>query len=446
MEYTFFVMNDTSKRKLVALLLEFLRLVLIGVTTGVVVGVYQLGLQGISKLSSFLYGSSSIWLVLSLICSVIALSLLNFFILKWCPSIDGSGIPVVEQAIRKEKKLTWKKDIPGMIANSFASTFVGFPLGSEGPSVVLGGKIGKAYSDLFKRGDDSEDIGIASGAGFGCAFLSPLAGLVYSFEESMHRVSWKLIIKGVIVSLSSFGVTFLINHHHLLEIETVVPTYGINNVAFIFVAVLSLVVGLCFKHFIVFLKDKFNQFDNIKAVKYRGYLLFALMFILNVFLYPYMGSGSNIISSLSEWTNIALVIGVLVFRFALTSLSGAGKVTGGLVVPIMCLGALVGRIAVLLCGSMFEFDMECSEFVMLFSMVTTFTVITKAPMTSIVLVLSALVYSSSSFDVFHTGTFIGIICIVVCHLFVQLFRQNDLYDEFIDVSKRNEERLKAANN
>ena len=366
MEYTFFVMNDTSKRKLVSLLLEFLRLVLIGVTTGVVVG----------------------------------------------------------------------KDIPGMIANSFASTFVGFPLGSEGPSVVIGGKIGKAYSDLFKREDDSEDIGIASGAGFGCAFLSPLAGLVYSFEESMHRVSWKLIIKGVIVSLSSFGVTFLINHHHLLEIETVVPTYGINNVAFIFVAVLSLVVGLCFKHFIVFLKDKFNQFDNIKVVKYRGYLLFALMFILNVFLYSYMGAGSNIISSLSEWNNIALVIGILVFRFVLTSLSGAGKVTGGLVVPIMCLGALVGRIAVLLCGSMFEFDMECSEFVMLFSMVTTFTVITKAPMTSIVLVLSALVYSSSSF----------IICIVVCHLFVQLFRQNDLYDEFIDVSKKNEERLKAANN
>ena len=59
-------------------------------------------------------------------------------------------------------------------------------LGREGPTVHLGGSVGKMMAEVTKIPNNQEDILIAAGAGAGIAvaFNAPLAGLFLSWKKS----------------------------------------------------------------------------------------------------------------------------------------------------------------------------------------------------------------------------------------------------------------------
>ena len=162
-------------------LLLLLQTVICGAIIGAVVGLYQLAISLMVSISKFMYGHEMLVVVLIMVAISIGLAFINDLLLKFAPGIDGSGIPNIELGIRGKKKIDWKKEIVLMFVNSCVSTLAGFPLGSEGPSVVMGGKISKMTQDISKL-EDKDSIAMACGTGFGCAFLSPLAGLCYIFE------------------------------------------------------------------------------------------------------------------------------------------------------------------------------------------------------------------------------------------------------------------------
>ena len=431
--------------KLKKYIIEYLRTIIIGIIIGLIVGCFQLCVSLISDFSLSLYTSSDPYIMVLLIVLLIIFSTLNFNILKYFPSIDGSGIPLLEQGIRKEEKIRWKLDIPLLILNSFVAIFCGFPLGSEGPSVVLGGKIAQGVDDISKKEDTSEDVAIASGAGFGCAFLSPLAGLVYGFEESLHGFKFSLLFKSIIVSFVSFFVAFLINKNHLLSLNNVSYLKDESISIILIIGFLCICFGLLFKKLIILLKDLFEKYQDINIVKWRGYILFIGVFILNLFLNSYMGSGLNIIKGLTSFNSILLVIGLIVFRICITSLCGAGKVTGGLVIPIMCIGGLIARLSILILNEVFYIPLESYEFIYLSGICIFFTCLTKAPLTAIVLFLSTLVYSSHSFNVFNASSLMSVIVIVICFLVVNILNEDDLYDDFISIKKKRNSNFNLIN-
>lgn len=230
----------------------------LSVFIGLIVGAYQLGITFFKDSSNFLYNSKNIIVIILTILLVIVLAILNDLILRFNPHINGSAIPYIELAIRENKKIDYKKGIVTIILNSFISTLAGFTLGSEGPSICLGGMSGSLFNDLFKRNKDiNEDLYIASGAGFACAFLSPLSGICYIYEEFIHKVNIKNLIKAIFVTFISVLITYLINKHHLLSISNLnILPLNVGYV-YIFLFIVNLIIGYLFIKLIILIRKFF---------------------------------------------------------------------------------------------------------------------------------------------------------------------------------------------
>ena len=434
-------MKSETKLKIKNYLLLLLQTIVCGIIIGLVVGLYQLAISLMVNISKFMYGNEMIVLVLVMVAIGIGLAFINDLLIKFAPGIDGSGIPNIELGIRGKKKIDWKKEIVLMFVNSCISTLAGFPLGSEGPSVVMGGKISKMTQDITKI-EDNDSIAIACGTGFGCAFLSPLAGLCYIFEESLHKFNPSLLFRALLMMLSAYFTSSLINHHHILNVVNA-EMPGIHEYyVFIILMIINAFVGIGFVKLIVWLKELFTVHKDNIIIKNRGFILFGLVIILNVFLLELMGSGSGLVENIAQYEIIWVVLLILLFRFVITCLSGAGKVTGGLVVPMMVLGALTGQLVFLACNQVFGLNSELQPIIVLVSMVMIFGVITKTPITSIALIYSTIGYCTG--DYLHSLIIIPIAAVTIFGSFYisKLFKVDCLYELFMEVSLRDEERKK----
>ncbi len=86
-------------------------------------------------------------------------------------------------------------------------------LGREGPTVQIGGNIGRMCLDIFRmRSSESRHTILATGAasGLAAAFNAPLAGILFIIEEMRLQFRFSLIsIKAVFVGVSTSSIVFL---------------------------------------------------------------------------------------------------------------------------------------------------------------------------------------------------------------------------------------------
>lgn len=427
-------MRKENKKKLLVYLMLLLQAVVCGIVIGLLVGLYQFVIGKLSSLSRFLYGNNSILLVCVIVVIVIGLSFVNEIILAYSPGIEGSGIPNIELGIRNKKRIDWKKEIVLIVINSCVSTLAGFPLGSEGPSVVIGGKVSKMVQDVSKIDNNDEQTAIACGTGFGCAFLSPLAGLCYIFEESLHKFNPNLLLRAAIMMFSAYFTCSLVNNHHILVIGSAEMPMINEYYVFVLLMIVNAFVGMAFVKLIVLLKKFFLIYKHNRFVKKRGFVMFGIVIILNLFLLKLMGSGVTLIEDILSYEVIYVVILILLFRFVITIFAGSSKVTGGLVIPTMTLGAVCGQLVYLVCHQLFGLSSFIQSMVILVSMCMMFGVVTKTPITSIVLLYSVVSYSSG--DYFHSLIIIPIASITIfgAYYISKLFKVDCIYEQFMEIS------------
>lgn len=380
--------------------------------------------------------SSPLFITLALLFLIIAI-LANLIILNKDKDIDGSGIPSMKIAIRKKLNIKWYKDIPLLIVNSFVSTFIGFPLGSEGPSVVLASKISYGVDSLLKK-EKYEDAEIAEGAGFGCAFLSPLAGLCYSLEESLGgKINIRILIKSVFIIIIAFIFTSFINKNHLLILTQDDIFSSENFYVFPLLMVINIIISLFFIKLMLVLRLFFMKHNKNKLVKFRSIPLFILVFILNIYLLAFMQSGGKLIQAIDNYTNLFIVIGILIFRIILTSLCGSGSVTGGLVIPIIAIGAINGQIVNCICSNLFSLDPIYFDLVTLISGTMMFAFTIETPFTSIALVSSVIFFTTQNFSSISEIIIpLAFFTLFGCYIMKHFFKQESLYEGMINVNKK----------
>lgn len=436
-----------NKNLVIKLLKHILLALLSGVLVGLTIGLYQKGLQYVFSFATLMFNNKEWYLIVTNLIIFILLSFINYILILKFKSIDGSAIPLVEKVIeRKEDKEKLKLiDIPLTIINSYISTYSLFTLGSEGPSISIGARIGKSVNKLFKEDDDLVNIGLNSGAGFGCAFLSPLAGIVYSYEEGLHKFSFRSLLYAFIISFSSFFTCFLINNLHLISVSNI-SFININQILVLFIiALFSLLISYYFKKIMIYIRMKFNKYENNIFIKFRSFIFFIIFFILGYFIFSLLGNGRNIILNLSSFNNIYLLIGILLLRSLFLSILGNGKVSGGIVIPLMAIGALVSKISILLFNNnintnLFFISSENEEILILFGMILFFSLINNAPLTSITLFIETLLFSSffkieNIITIFSSFSFyLMILLILIMNLINKyLLNSKNIYEEFIKV-------------
>lgn len=412
-------------------------LILIGTLSGLIVGLYQLGIQNIVKISTFMYSSKEPFIIVILIFLVGFCTVFNNFIILKDKNIDGSGIPSMKLARRKKLPISYLKDIPYQILNSYASTFTGFTLGSEGPSVVLASKISYGVNKIFKNKNETYDE-LAEGVGFGSAFLSPLAGFCYSIEESLEsKLTLNKIISAVIMIISAYFITTLINQNHLLNLVSFSQISLNDCYIFPFLLIINLVVSVFFIKLMLFLRAFFIKHNDNKLVKFRSFPLFLLTFILNLFLLSFMQSGGKLIGNVNDYTSLVLLFSILLLRFMLTAISGSGDVTGGLVIPIMALGAINGQIASVISTSLFGLEPSLYPLINLISALMLFSFTIQTPFTSIALLFSTIIYTTNSlYDSLSALPLFTLTLLLGYLIMTRFFKVKSLYEGMIDVTNK----------
>ena len=296
------------------------------------------------------------WLPL-LILAVAIIGLIASLILCHSHTCRGGGIPTSIAAIRGIVNFKWLAAIILLPISSSLTFLAGLPLGTEGPCVQLGTAIGDGVikcigKEKYKGWHRYIMTGGAS-AGFSIATSAPISAIVFSMEE-LHKHFSPLLLSVVSVSvltaqattqlLASFGIGSVV-FFHMPQIESLAP-------ALLFAPLLvGLVsgVGSMFFTKLYHIVDQFMYAILKRVTKLIVIpILFVLISIVGFFFADSLGAGHSLVEALFEsrsaWYVLILVFLIRAIGMTVSNTSGA---TGGIFLPTLAFGALLGA----LCGN-----------------------------------------------------------------------------------------------
>ncbi len=361
-----------------------LKLIFTGIAVGLLIGTYQFLGHKIIHLSRIIYEDK---FILNYILMAVV-GLLGFYVVRIIidkiPYVSGGGIPQMELTIEGKYDIKYYLSIPFMIISSYITFFLGLGIGSEGPSILLSGSVGIMANKIFKN-DDKELIAVASGAGFASAFLSPYAGVVYVFEEALdYKFNFKLLFKAIVVVFIAYFFSQLLNKHLILDITIDFGFKPKEYIVLIFLVIINLILGCIFIFGLIGMKKFINK--HPKIFKYRMLFVILLTIVLGFIATKLLGSESHMISLCLENKGIQSLILLLIFKFIFTFFSANSNMSGGLLVPILAVGALGGAITYSLCSNVISEDLL--PIIIYISCLTIYAITTKSFFTSIALALN----------------------------------------------------------
>ncbi len=297
--------------------------------------------------------------ILAVICC-----LLTAVVQTLCPTSKGSGIPLAEGSARGMLRIRWLSSAAALIAGSLLSFACGMPLGSEGPSVGIGGLIGEGVGKTAKKPVEFRRYLITGGscAGLAAAFNAPLTGICFAFEETHRRFSpyilasaLSAVIFAVLTSqsifyglqyvdyLSDIGISAgfaVLPYLKQSPFSTVLDLLKMCGIA-LACGIVAAAFGIGFNRAIVGLGKLFGK---VKSATLRLLPAFLLSAGFGCALYFTAGSGEATLESVSTDTAMWLLITVLIMRFAATATASGAAATGGLFLPMIAIGGLIGTV------------------------------------------------------------------------------------------------------
>lgn len=369
----------------------FLEGILIGLAAGIVVVAYRVLLEKAEILRAKIYEAFTILPPAAVLLWFLALcfiALLLGLLGRYDPMVGGSGIPQVKGQLASLFTVGWLHVIFGKFVGGLLAIGAGLSLGREGPSVQLGAAVGQGTGRLLGRTRLENKYLITSGAsaGLAAAFGAPLAGVMFALEELHKNFSPIVLTSAMAASLTAdFLSQNFFGQKPVLEFPSL-PLLPLNH--FPFLIVLGLIIGLL---------GIFFNFSLMKTLELMGKSgipsiwkpLPALLTagLLGFVLPEVLGGGHHLINSLGASDRTLTVLLVLaVVKFAFTMLSYGSGAPGGIFLPLLVIGALIGNIFGDTVQLYFHVDPRYVNNFIVLSMAAYFTAIVKAPITGSILI------------------------------------------------------------
>jgi CIC family chloride channel protein len=180
---------------------------LVGILIGVVGSLFRLIVQRLmlqrTQLAQFLSSTPILnWLIPSLLAGLmvyVSFSLMR----RFAPDTGGSGIPQIEGTLDNLLPLDWRRVLPIKFLGGILALGAGMVAGYEGPTIQMGGSIGKMVASWGNVTAEQTRILIAAGAGAGlaAAFNAPLAGILFVTEEVRPKFeSWTISYRAIMIA------------------------------------------------------------------------------------------------------------------------------------------------------------------------------------------------------------------------------------------------------
>ena len=319
-------------------------------------------------------------------------SLVGWLTVRFAPDAPGSGIPRVKEVLRGLGSMPWRSLLPFKFVGGALGIGAGLSLGLEGPTVQMGACAGLATGEVARATPESshELVTNGSGAGLAAVFNAPLAGFVFTLEELRHPLSaaaysstLAAVLCAVIVARALTGSlpSFEVRGYPPAPLES-----------FPFVALIGLAAGLlgvAFNKSLLGLDRLARSLSAIPRWLQPG-LACAAIGLVAWWMPDATGGGHDVAQRLLSGgyqPGLALLIVLLVLKFATTVGSYGSGAPGGIFAPMLVLGTILGMIV----GSLAqrwapELSPTPTAFAVL-GMAAVFTASVRAPLTGITLIL-----------------------------------------------------------
>jgi|GEM_PF-740019 len=325
----------------------------VGIVTGLAISFFVLAARWLSELLFFGHGLHTItalpWWYLYLV-PVLAILVVNWLIEK-DPGVREYGVTEIANAVTGNQRFITLKGLFLKIVASVLSLGSGFAVGNEGPSAAIGAMIAYKINELFKVPERFVRLIISIGASSGIAavFVSPITGIVFAIENIAYEFVQRLIGPIVLGAIIAFGVAYQF-------IEPIIFRYSVGRVfeaQYILTSLFFIPVILLFLFIYLTLKNRLlyalNSFVLERFGKWRN-TIFAVLGGLGIgtmlTVAPFsVFSGHEVVMALINdklHISVLIIVVVVLLRILMTALSIYANAVGGLFLPLMSIGALIG--------------------------------------------------------------------------------------------------------
>ncbi|MEN4980184.1 H(+)/Cl(-) exchange transporter ClcA [Erwinia billingiae] len=325
------------------------------------------------------------------------LAMLGYYLVRrFAPEASGSGIPEIEGALEELRPVRWWRVIPVKFVGGMSALGAGMVLGREGPTVQLGGNIGRMVLDIFRmKSTEARHSLLATGAaaGLSAAFNAPLAGILFIIEEMRLQFRYSVIsIKAVFIGVIMSSIVFRIFNGEGAVIEVgKLANAPVNTLwLYLLLGMLFGVVGVLFNTLIFRTQDMFQRLHggNMRKVLIIGGVLGGICGVLGVIEPEAAGGGFNLIpiAAAGNYT-VGMLLFIFITRVVTTLLCFGSGAPGGIFAPMLALGTLLGTAYGMASASLFPaYHLQAGTFAIA-GMGALFAASVRAPLTGIVLVL-----------------------------------------------------------
>lgn len=424
----------------------FVPVLVYGAFTGLLVGTFVFFFKWVAEwlteksIEIYRAAQQNPWIAIAVVAGALALAFAAYFLHRWAPETKGGGIPRAEGVLRGILTFRWLRTGIAVIVNSWISFFAGLPLGSEGPSVLLGTAIGGGTCKL-PLSHNSWDRYIMTGgacAGFAVATSAPVTGILFALEEAHKRFTPMIFLMAM--SSVVFGVTasnlwsMLLGHNPapLFNVGALMGTFNMKDIWIPLLLGVIIAAVACAYNLVVFAMGKLWG-GKLKKVPQWAKLMIVFALTVVVGLITVGGfngtdalfGGGGLIKELTVYERFswAVIFVLLLIRFFMISFSTSSGATGGVFIPMLSIGALLGALV----GKLFVvmgMDESLYATVVMLSMSAFMGAATRAPLTALVFMVECTWNFS---NLFYVG-----ITVFLSYLICELVKVEPLYDVLLE--------------
>jgi len=329
---------------------------LAGIGTGLLIFLFKAASSYVISLSEDAFAfvrNNPIFLPVLLIASAL-IALIASLILKREPNCRGGGIPTAIATLRALIPLSWIKGSFLLFGSAMLTYLGGVPLGNEGPSVQMGTAVGRGVVRTFAKKAPAWDRYIMTGgacAGFAAATGAPITGIFFAFEEAHRRFS-PMIFMVASVSVI-FGTTTMKFLCEAFGISFSIFSFGIDHILptqYLWAPLaVGIVCGICaifFTKVYTFIRKLLSEKLSRIPLMAKVIAVFIIVALMGFASAEFVGSGHHIIEELVHTSGIWYMTFIfLCVRAILLITANNIGITGGVFVPTLAFGAMIGSLS-----------------------------------------------------------------------------------------------------
>ncbi|MDI3481893.1 MAG: hypothetical protein PWQ97_1548 [Tepidanaerobacteraceae bacterium] len=402
----------------------------IGVVAGAVAALYRFIIQQSDIFREQIYHylkANGVSAVLGWFIFLFAGAYILGIMVKKEPSVSGSGIPQIKGLLSGQMRMNWIRVLLYKFTGGIIALGFGLSLGREGPSVQLGAAAAQGLSRMLGRIKVEEKYLITCGAsaGLAAAFSAPLAGTIFALEELHKNFSPLVLVPAMAASMMAgfishqfFGQAPLFDFGRLDPIP--LKYYGYVFIMGIIIGALGVVFNLA----LVKTQDAYKKMSFLR-LEQRPIIPILIAGILGFFLPQVLGGGNDLINSLDKIHYAAgFIIILAVIKLLFTVISYGSGVPGGIFLPMLVIGALVGDVYGTFIVKALSIDSSYVNNFIVLAMAGYFSAVVKAPITGAILITEM------------TGSFIHLLALTLIsltsYLTADLLNGQPIYDQLLD--------------